>query len=194
MALDHAQRRHPALGAAIQAGENGSPRFVPCGEPVDLRVVARTSDTQWLQEVDAELARSFQPSEGALLRACFVQGETVSELILTAHHSIGDGVSSMYLVRDLLEAMEGHRLEELPPRPPLEDIVPGLNEAPLQQGYAPSPPTAKLRITDRPRKQVVRTLDISSTELEPILVRCRDACRPQWLTTSVFSSRREWQP
>jgi hypothetical protein len=96
-------------------------------------------------------------------------------LILTAHHSIGDGVSSMYLVRDLLEAMEGHRLEELPPRPPLEDIVPGLNEAPLQQGYTPSPPPAKLRITDRPRKQVVRTLDISSTELEPILVRCRDS-------------------
>jgi hypothetical protein len=42
MALGHAQRRHPALRAAIQAGENGSPRFVPCGEPVDLLVAART--------------------------------------------------------------------------------------------------------------------------------------------------------
>lgn len=133
MALGHARRRHPALRTVIRADENGSPRFVPPGKPIDLRVVARTNDTQWLQEVEAELAVSFQPDEGPLLRACLVQSATVSELILTAHHSIGDGISSMYLVRDLLESIEGHHLDELPRRPPLENIVPSVKPAPCNR-------------------------------------------------------------
>jgi hypothetical protein len=40
-----------------------------------------------------------------------VQGEAVWELILAVHHSIGDGLSAMYLVRDLLESMEGYGLK-----------------------------------------------------------------------------------
>lgn len=174
MALGHARRRHPALRTVIRADENGSPRFVPPGKPIDLRVVARTNDTQWLQEVEAELAVSFQPDEGPLLRACLVQSATVSELILTAHHSIGDGISSMYLVRDLLESIEGHHLDELPRRPPLENIVPSVKPAPLQQGHASLPARAKSRILDRPQKPMLQTLDISSAELERILARCRE--------------------
>ena len=175
VALSHAQRRHPALRTAIQVHENGIPRFVSCGKPIDLRVVVRTNDSLWLQKVEAELALPFPADKGPLLRACLVEGTTVSELILTAHHSIGDGVSSMYLVRDLLESIEGHCLEELPPRPPLEDIVPSVKGAPLQEGHASSHAPAKLRIVDRPQKQMVQTLDISSSELERVLARCRDA-------------------
>jgi hypothetical protein len=33
-----------------------------------------------------------------------------------------DGVSAKFLVRDLLESMEGHWLEALPPRNALEDL------------------------------------------------------------------------
>ena len=174
VALGHAQRRHPALRTAIQADENGSPRFVPCGRPIHLRVVARTNDMQWLPEVEAELSLPFQPDEGPLLRACLVLGATVSELILTAHHSIGDGISSMYLVRDLLESIEGYRLEELPPRPPLEDMVRDVKRVLLQEGHKSSPAPANLRIVDRPQKPTVQIVDISSSELGRILVRCRE--------------------
>jgi NRPS condensation-like uncharacterized protein len=173
VALGNAQRRHPAL-RTIQAGENGSPWFVPCDEPIDLHVAARTNDRQWLQEVEAELALPFQSDEGPLLRACLVQGATVSELILTAHHSIGDGISSMYLIRDLLESIEGQRLEELPPRPPREDILPSVKGAPVEQRHESSPAPAKSRIVDRPQKPMLQTLDISSSELERMLVRCRE--------------------
>ena len=80
----------------------------------------------------------------------------------------------MYLVRDLLESIEGHRLEELPPRPPLEDIVRGVEEAPLQEGQKSSPAPADLRIVDPPQKPTVQIVDINSSELERILVRCRE--------------------
>ena len=64
-----------------------------------------------------------EPGDQPLLRVVLVQGEAVSELILVVHHSIGDGVSAMYLVRDLLRSMEGHELEELSPRPALDNLL-----------------------------------------------------------------------
>jgi len=175
VALGHAQRRHPALRAAIQASKNGSPWFVPCGKPIDLRVVSRTSDTQWLREAGADLALAFQTDEGPLLRACLVQGVAVSEFILTAHHSIGDGISAIYLVRDLLESMEGHSPEVLPARPPVEDILPRVNVAvPLQERHSSSLVPPQLRIVDRPKKPMLQALDIGSSKLEHVLMRCRE--------------------
>lgn len=172
VALGDAQLRHPALRTSIQVDEIGSARFVPCGKPIDLRVVVRTNDTQWLQEVEADLALTFQPDEGPLLRACLVEGTMVSELILTAHHSIGDGVSSMYLLRDLLESIEGHCLAQLPPRPPLEDIVASVNGVLVQDGHTST--LVPARIVDRPQKPMVQAVDISSSELERVLLRCRE--------------------
>jgi hypothetical protein len=124
-----AQRRHPMLRTAIQANENGEPNFVPSSAPIPLRVIQRTDQLQWLREAEALSSIPFEPGDSPLLRAALVQGEAVSELILVAHHSIGDGVSAMYLVRDLLESMEGYKLEPLPPRPSLEESVFGIEQA-----------------------------------------------------------------
>jgi hypothetical protein len=45
-----------------------------------------------------------------------------SVFILTAHHSIGDGISSSYLVRDVLRALSGENVEVLPVIPSVEKM------------------------------------------------------------------------
>jgi hypothetical protein len=169
-ALLQAQNRHPMLRTAIHANENGEPHFVPGLAPISLRVVQRIDQLQWLQEAEALSAIPFEPGEAPLLRAALVQGETVSELILVAHHSIGDGVSAMFLIRDLLESMEG-QLQALPPRPSLE----GCNIGQAPDGRAPVPPISfrPSQTPERLQRPVLRTIEIGSRELEHILACCR---------------------
>ena len=122
---------------------DGNPEFIPSSVPIWLRVVRRANNTQWLHEVEKQLAFPFELGDRPLLRVVLVQGEAVSELILVVHHSIGDGVSAMYLVRDLLRSMEGYGLEELPPRPALEDLLRSGATAPVNQLQRTSPLIAR---------------------------------------------------
>lgn len=172
-ALLQAQLRHPALRTVIDVDERGNPHFGPCSAPIKLKVIPRTDERHWLQETEKELSTPFAPGEGPLLRAALVQGDAVSEVVLAVHHSIGDGVSAMYLVRDLLEAMEGYELQPLPPSPSLEELVLGTGAVPDDQ--APTPPisTAASPDLERLERPVLQTLAIGAPELERILARCR---------------------
>jgi hypothetical protein len=108
-----------------------------------------------------ELAARFDTSSGPLLRATLVRGDAVSELILAAHHSIGDGISAMYLVRDLLEVMEGHQLDELPARASLEELA-GVTE---MSGAQPPVPAESGQV-GRPS-----VASIASAQIEPALLK-----------------------
>ena len=172
-ALIEVQRRHPALRTVIDVDEKGNPHFAPCSAPIRLKVIPRTDQRHWLQEAEKQLATPFEPGEGPLLRAALVQGDSVAEIVFAVHHSIGDGVSAMYLVRDLLEAMEGYTLEPLPPRLSLEDSIFGTEAVPNHP--APNSPICTAAPTDLEslERPVLQTLAIGSTELEQVLARCR---------------------
>jgi hypothetical protein len=169
-ALLAAQRRHPALRAAIDVDPQGYPRFVPADSPVQLCVVDRDGEAQWRGEAERQLRNPFPAGHGPLLRATLVRGESVSELILAAHHSIGDGISAMFLVRDLLESLEGHALDELPARPCLEDFIG--SEAAAQVG--PSTSFSESAPVEIPGSPQVVSVDIEPRDVETLLARCRE--------------------
>jgi hypothetical protein len=91
-------------------------------------------------------------------------------LILAAHHSIGDGISAMFLMRDLLESLEGHALEELPARPCLEDFVGNGPAAPV----GPSPSFNEVAPVEKPGSPQVANIDIEPRDVETLLARCRE--------------------
>src|SRR5262249_46314552 len=94
-ALDRVQDRHPLLNVSI----DGTPGRVPYyrseqGAPIPLGIV----------EDD-------DPSERWKVEA--VQGRHDAAFILLAHHSVADGMSLAFAIRDTLHAMAGGALEKL---------------------------------------------------------------------------------
>jgi NRPS condensation-like uncharacterized protein len=173
-ALLQSQRRHPILRTTIHLNDDGDPEFIPSCAPISLRVVQRISGSQWLHEVETQLAIPFERDDRSLLRVSLVQDEDVSELILAVHHSIGDGVSAMHLVRDLLESMEGNRLEELPPQIALEEfLLSGATDA-INQLHQPAETSSLRTKFDRPERALLQVFEINPSELIRILERSRE--------------------
>jgi hypothetical protein len=113
-ALDALQERHPFFSVGIERGD-GPPYFrADVNARIPLRVLARPEHAKWQMEVAKELATPFCEQEAPLARAVLSHGTHESIFILTAHHSIADGLSLAYAIRDVLRALSGKALEPLP--------------------------------------------------------------------------------
>jgi hypothetical protein len=169
-ALAHAQRRHPALRVGIGTEAVAKPHFVRANATIPLRLIDRDSEDRWFSEVQTELAVPFRPEIGPLLRCIAVHGRTISEIILVVYHAIDDGMSAKYLLRDLLQGIQGMNLVRLPPRPSLEELV-------IHQGALPSTSPSSRRSDaklHRPCKPLISSFQIESRQTATILARCRE--------------------
>ncbi|MBW1704036.1 MAG: hypothetical protein JRJ86_02590 [Deltaproteobacteria bacterium] len=102
-ALNAIQARHPLLRVRIERDGWSNLRFCSGRVPeIPLRVAdAPTED--WTREAEKDLNAIFQTRVGPLVRATLVRHDTDSStVLLTFHHSIGDGMSGAYLMRDLI--------------------------------------------------------------------------------------------
>lgn len=115
-ALDALQSRHPLLQVGIIA-DGARAAFVSENVPqIPLRV-GDVVGTDCLTEIERELGERFPVERGPLLRCTLLRStEKESSLLLTFHHAIGDGVSAIRMIRDILgAAIEPSSLP--PPRP-----------------------------------------------------------------------------
>jgi NRPS condensation-like uncharacterized protein len=133
-ALLRVQQRHPLLRVCIVLDECGQPWFMEGVDSIPLRVVQRQGEQHWQQEVERELAKPFVWAKAPLLRVVLLHSNDVSELIATCHHSIADGLSAAYLLRDIVQALcsRDRSQQLLPERPSFEDMIPGM--ASITQG------------------------------------------------------------
>jgi Condensation domain len=114
-ALDRVQERHPILSVCIEGSPGSVPRFrQEDAAPIPLRIVEGDPKTHWEGEVGEELATPFDPNRAPLIRAVLIQGSRDTAFILVAHHSIADGLSLAYTIRDTLSTLSGELLEPLP--------------------------------------------------------------------------------
>ena len=101
-ALARVRLRHPHLRARIAADDAGWPWFRPCDAAIPLRVAAEG----WSVEVEREVNTPIPAEAGPLARCVLVwEGPDDARLLVTLHHSVGDGMSGAFLVRDLLTAL-----------------------------------------------------------------------------------------
>ncbi|MEI2580397.1 phthiocerol/phthiodiolone dimycocerosyl transferase family protein [Scytonema sp. PRP1] len=139
-ALTVVQQQHPLLPVRIALDEAEQPWFVEDSASIPLRVVQRQSEQHWQREVEREIETPFVWSQAPLVRVVLVHSGNdaqLSELIVTCHHSIADGTSITYLIRDILQAIALRALpsralatptafgQSLPVPPSREDLVPG---------------------------------------------------------------------
>jgi hypothetical protein len=142
-ALDKLQRRHPFLNVCIRLENGNNPVYHHvAGAEIPLTVKKLTSASQWEVEFEREMTTSFDAATAPLIRALLLQGDGCCQLILTAHHTIADGMSMVFLMRDLLCAISGKKLPSLPTPPSQDELL-----APLLKTLTPAPPTRETNAT-----------------------------------------------
>ena len=116
-ALNEVQKRHPNLSVKIVMDELARPALQHAENMIiPLRVVNVQQDYRWEQEVEKELSERFNTAQGPLLRAVLIQKPHSTVLILVANHSVADGTSLSYLMRDILFAVSGKKLDPMNPQ------------------------------------------------------------------------------
>lgn len=130
--LKQVQQHHPLLRVRIATDAIGLPKFVETDDEIPLRLIARTDDRHWQSELEVELARSLDWQVAPLLRVVLLQSGAESELMIICHHAIADGLSGVYLMRDILQELGGKIFErsELTAAVSLESVLPGIALSP----------------------------------------------------------------
>jgi NRPS condensation-like uncharacterized protein len=171
--LTQLQLQHPLLRVAIAVAETGHPKFVEQIAPIPLRLMLREDEHCWQREVEIELSRSFDWRTAPLIRVVLLHSESVSELIVTCHHAIADGLSSAYIIRDIVQGLEseGDGLKPLSQAYPIELLMPVHERATVSQ-TACLPRQYSTAVSSRPRPHV-RTALLSADCTQQLCDRAR---------------------
>jgi len=100
-----------------------------------VRAIPREKDDQWIETAISECKKPFDVTVGPLVRFTLVKSPQRSELLICGHHTICDGKSMAYLIRDILQCLTepDKRLDVLPVPPPITTdtvgAIPSLNFA-----------------------------------------------------------------
>jgi NRPS condensation-like uncharacterized protein len=137
---------HPMIGVHIEFDEEKRAWFVSDNTPpCSWKIIPRENDRTWIQAVLAEYWEPFQISKGPLVRFLLVEGNEFSDLVVIAQHAICDGLSLVYLLRDLMTAVgcpdkellpqnniptikEVYNLNKIKLNPLIKKIVPKINQ------------------------------------------------------------------
>jgi len=102
-AIAAAQLRHPLLRVAVEYGSDGPPCFRELANiPIPVRMVPEDESATWHLEMAKELATPILLSGSPLARITLLRRSGGSILLLSMHHSIADGLSSAFVIRDIL--------------------------------------------------------------------------------------------
>jgi Condensation domain len=136
IALQQVQHRHPMLRVCIAIDETGRPKFVETDGEIPVRWITRTDDQHWQQELELEMTHTLDWQVAPLLRVVVLQAGDESELMIVCHHSIADASSSIYLLRDIVQGLEGKTFKrsDLSTSLSLEEAFSQLSPAPEVTG------------------------------------------------------------
>jgi hypothetical protein len=195
-ALDKAQERHPLLGVNIEIGARGIPWFSSerVG-PIPLSVIASREPGDAREVVEEELGAIFaMDTPGSprlpLMRVSMLlptAPDQPVDLVFTVQHVIADGLSMLFLLRDLLFFMEnpGAPVAVLDAPASPDDILPArvrrripTTPVPFWVTYWLARTYVKLRFGGAPapvkgRAQHHRSWDLTPEQTSRLRARCR---------------------
>ncbi len=128
--LEKVQKKHPILQARLDVNKEGQPYLIwGVDGPIPVEIIPRTDDDHCKKIVDEEFNIPFETGFNCvtpLIRVKLLISESVSDLIITIAHVIGDGMSLVYLFRDLIFFMVNSkkRIKPLKVIMNAEDILP----------------------------------------------------------------------
>jgi NRPS condensation-like uncharacterized protein len=112
--LNAVQERHPLFSVSINANGYEHPMYEHDeGKLIPLRVVQNIVTDQIDIEMSRELATPFDWTGGPLIRVVLIEDQKKPTIVFAVYHAISDGVSMMFVIRDLLQALNGQTLQSL---------------------------------------------------------------------------------
>ena len=121
-ALDKLQQRHQPLRYRFSQDDQGVSWFMTEDtEAIPYQIIPRSGPKDWIKAVQEASQIPFQFQSHPALKIILVRSPQTSELILLCHHTLADGMSLAYLLRDLLTALgdPAHDAAELPAPEPI---------------------------------------------------------------------------
>ncbi len=173
---DHIGRQIIFASAQIRTDGDGHPIF-EIGETRGIPIsVVHDDPRTWTDRVEDELSQPIDALVDPLIRLKVIADGTNSTLILTMHHSVGDGPSAVHLIRDILWAACGQLIDVAADVRSLEQAVDDLSmpikSFPPVRTDALFPPPG-FRSADIKRPQV-RISSVSSEEVAALRAIARE--------------------
>src|ERR1700733_2835085 len=111
-----------------------------CKHSDSLTNRSRRNSVTWTAEMAKELAIPILLNGAPLVRITVLRKSGGSTLLLSMHHSIADGLSSAFVIRDILEALSGKPLQPLTLTEPQESLCSAAAHSPppSASGYLPA--------------------------------------------------------
>lgn len=139
-AISSAVRANESLNCKIVLSENGFAGYERLEQPI---YSVEVRNQHWTEIAREQESKIFHLAAGELVRFFLLTGEKDTDLLIIAHHLAGDGLSIVYLIEDIMNALAGNELEFKPMRITSPDSFPKKTEM-----Y----PTAKMYLNKLNRK------------------------------------------
>lgn len=117
------QQVHPMLNVSITANGDDLVFTKIDGVGSILDITALSSSFDLATAAAEELERGFQSDKGPLARINLYYSPEKCVIIVSAHHSISDALSSVHLIDDLLKILSGKTISELPLQPSVDEFL-----------------------------------------------------------------------
>ena len=129
-ALDKIQQKHPLLQAQLLVDTNEHPYLIwgKVGK-IPMEIIPRTGEKQYETIIENEFITPFETGSNCplpLIRVKVLLSDTVFDLIITMQHVIADGMSMVFLFKDIIDFMSKPRTKVKPQEVVkiIEDILP----------------------------------------------------------------------
>lgn len=122
-AVSKLQQIHPILTMSIVASQDNL-LLSGSGEvnlPLDVVDLSQAFDLN--RAIEEELEYGFQSDKGPLARIKLFYSAQKCVVIIAAHHSISDALSSVYLLDDLLEILSGKEMQKYHLQPSVDEFL-----------------------------------------------------------------------
>jgi hypothetical protein len=179
-ALSAIQQCHPLLSAHVEDRPESRLGFYRAESVAQIELtVHERYDSEWQFLAVEELARPFDRSAAPLMRAVLLKGQSSSALLLTFDHTIADGISSVMVLNDLVDSLNGHRLTPRDVPPSQEETIalrlPSSNHQPIPEPAVPDARMLKpssIRPFDGTRSHIY-TVALNGPDTSRLVDRCR---------------------
>jgi NRPS condensation-like uncharacterized protein len=125
-ALALARLKYPMLAIRIESSDEHT---LWCTsdqvDPISIQSIERLNDSDW-QTLTAIAIEKLFPAIGPLIRFLVISSATLTDLVMICHHCLYDGLSAVYILRDILSYL-GNPDQNILPVPVLgsiDDLLP----------------------------------------------------------------------